>query len=116
MRILIVDDQDYIRRGLKAFLWDQPGIEVCGEARNGSDAIHEAGRLSPDVVLMDISMPILDGLQATRTIRQCFPKIKVITLSQYELDDLTEILQAGALAHVPKLALWENLIPALRTL
>lgn len=115
MRVLIADDQDYIRRGLKAFLSEESGIEVCGEALNGSDAINKARRLRPDVVLMDISMPIVNGLRATRVIRQQLPKVAVITLSQYELDDLTEVLNAGALTHVPKLALWEKLLPALRS-
>jgi DNA-binding NarL/FixJ family response regulator len=116
MRILIVDDQDYIRRGLKALLSEEPGLEVCGEAQNGSDAIDMVRRTRPDVVIMDVSMPIVDGIQATRVIRQLFPSVQVITLSQYELDDLTVILNAGARTHVPKLALWEKLLPELRSL
>ena len=116
MRVLIADDQDYIRRGLRAYLSEQPDIEVCGEAFNGSQAIDMVRQVSPDVVIMDISMPILDGLQATRVIRKRFPRVEVITLSQYELTDLTEVLQAGARTHVPKLALWEKLVPALRSL
>jgi two-component system, NarL family, response regulator LiaR len=116
MRVLIVDDQDYIRRGLKAFLAEEPGIEVCGEALNGSEAIDMVNKLRPDVVIMDISMPILDGLRATRVIRRILPSIQVITLSQYELNDLTEVWQAGARTHVPKLALWDKLLPELRGL
>jgi CheY-like chemotaxis protein len=116
VRVLIVDDQDYIRRGLKALLTEQPGIVVCGEAVNGSDAIDKANRLRPDVVIMDISMPIVDGLRATRVIRRLLPKIEVITLSQYELSDLSEVLEAGARTHVPKLAIWDALLPALRAL
>jgi DNA-binding NarL/FixJ family response regulator len=115
MRVLVVDDQDYIRRGLKAFLSEEPGIEVCGEAANGSEAITMVRQLTPDVVVMDISMPIVDGILATTIIRKAFPRVQVITLSQYELDDLTEVLKAGALTHVPKLALWEKLLPALRS-
>src|ERR1700739_4271550 len=84
VRVLIVDDQDYIRRGLRAFLADEPGIEICGEALNGSEAIDRATNLRPDVI-MDISMPILDGLRATSVIRRNLPSIEVITLSQYEL-------------------------------
>jgi DNA-binding NarL/FixJ family response regulator len=114
VRVLIADDQDYIRRGLKAYLSEEPGLEVCGEATNGSEAIDMARRLLPDVVIMDISMPITDGLEATRTIRRRFPRVQVITLSQYELEDPHEVLEAGALTHVPKLAIWERLIPTLR--
>jgi DNA-binding NarL/FixJ family response regulator len=116
VRVLIVDDQDYIRQGLKAFLVDEPGIEICGEAVNGSEAIHKARKLRPDVVIMDISMPIVGGLRATRVIRQMVPSVEVITLSQYELCDPSEVLKAGALAHVAKLELWDKLLPALRCL
>jgi two-component system, NarL family, response regulator NreC len=116
VRVLIVDDQDYIRRGLSALLADQPDMVVCGEAVNGSDAIDKANRLRPDVIIMDISMPIVDGLRATRVIRRLLPTIEVITLSQYELSDLSEVLEAGARTHVPKLAIWDALIPALRSL
>jgi DNA-binding NarL/FixJ family response regulator len=65
---------------------------------------------------MDISMPFVDGLLATRVIREFFPKVQVVTVSQYELGDLGDVLQAGAKAHVPKVAVWEKLIPALRDL
>ena len=116
MRVLIVDDQDYIRRGLKAFLGEEPDVEICGEAWNGSEAIDMATKLRPDVVIMDISMPILDGLRATSVIRRILPSIEVITLSQYELPDPREVLEAGARTHVPKLALWDKLLPALRGL
>ena len=116
VRVLIVDDQDYIRRGLKAFLLDEPTIEICGEAVNGSDAIAKAKKLRPDVVIMDISMPIVDGLRATKVIRQMLPSIEVITLSQYELPDPSEVLKAGARTHVAKLELWDKLLPALRCL
>ena len=116
MRVLIVDDQDYIRRGLKAFLGEEPDVEICGEALNGSEAIDMAMKLRPDVVIMDISMPILDGLRATSVIRRIVPNVEVITLSQYELPDAHEVLEAGARTHVPKLALWDKLLPALRGL
>jgi DNA-binding NarL/FixJ family response regulator len=117
LKILIVDDQEYIRRGLRALLSEETDIQVCGEAGDGWDAVDLVHKLRPDVVIMDISMPILDGLQATREIRQLFPRVRVVTVSQYELDDnLNESLSAGALAHVPKTAVWEHLIPTIRSL
>jgi two-component system, NarL family, nitrate/nitrite response regulator NarL len=116
VRLLIVDDQDYIRRGLRAILVEMPEVEICGEAVNGAEAFHMAAKLRPDVVLMDISLPILDGLEATRMIRRLLPAVQVITISQYELEDPREVLQAGAYTHVPKLTVWNKLLPALRTL
>lgn len=116
MRVLIVDDQDYIRRWLKALLAQEPDIQVCGEAQDGRDAINMVEKLLPDVVIMDISMPVVDGLQATRVIREFFPKVQVVTVSQYELGHLGDVLQVGARAHVSKFAICEMLVPVLRDL
>lgn len=116
VRVLIVDDQAFIRRGLKALLAEEPDIRVCGEAQDGRDAVRMVETLLPDVVIMDISMPNVDGLQATRVIREFFPKVQVVTVSQYELDDLGYVLQFGARDHVPKVAVSKRLIPALRNL
>jgi DNA-binding NarL/FixJ family response regulator len=96
---------------------EQPDIEVCGEARSGHDALAKVQQLTPDVVLMDISLPGLDGLQATREIRRRSPSVQVVTLSQYEIPDLFKVaVQAGAVTHVPKSAVWTRLIPGLRNL
>jgi DNA-binding NarL/FixJ family response regulator len=116
VRILIVDDQEFIRRGLRALLSEESDIQICGEAQDGNEAVKMVSLLLPDVVIMDISMPVVDGLQATRAIREFFPKVQVVTVSQYELGDLGDVLGAGARAHVPKVAVWEQLIPALRDL
>jgi DNA-binding NarL/FixJ family response regulator len=116
VRVLIVDDQEFIRRGLRVLLSEEPDIQICGEAQDGNDAVKMVAELLPDVVIMDISMPVVDGLQATRVIREFFPKVLVVTVSQYELGDPWDTLQAGARAHVPKVAVWEKLIPALRDL
>jgi DNA-binding NarL/FixJ family response regulator len=117
VRVLIVDDQDFIRRGLRALLIEDKDIEVCGEAWDGRQAIAKVGELRPDVVIMDISLPGLDGLQATREIRRTFPATQVITLSQYEIPDVVkEARRAGAIMHVPKALLWARLIPALKSL
>lgn len=116
MRVLIADDQDFIRRALRKLLAEEPDIQVCGEANNGDAAVRMVQMLLPDVVIMDISMPVLDGLQATLVIREFFPKVQVVTVSQYELADLGEALLVGARAHVPKVAVSERLIPTLRDL
>jgi DNA-binding NarL/FixJ family response regulator len=116
VRVLIVDDQDFIRRGLRALLIEATDLEVCGEAIDGRDAIAKVRELRPDLVIMDISLPVLDGLQATREIRRHFPATQVITLSQYEIPDVVkEARRAGALTHVPKALLWARLLPAVRS-
>jgi DNA-binding NarL/FixJ family response regulator len=118
VRVLIVDDQEFIRRGIRAALLTAPEIHVCGEASNGQDAITKAQQLTPDVVLMDISMPYLDGLEGTRELCRVLPGIHVITVSQY--DDIpglqNEALKAGAVTHVSKMAIWDDLVPTLRSL
>ena len=115
MRVLIADDQDFIRRGLRKLLAEEPDIQICGEAHNGDTAVRMVQMLLPDVVIMDISMPVLDGLQATLVIREFFPKVQVVTVSQYELAD-GETLLFGARAHVSKVVVSERLIPTLRDL
>ena len=118
MRVLIVDDQDFIRRGIRAALLVAPEIDVCGEAADGMDAIEKARQLSPDVILMDISMPRLDGLDSTRELRRLLPGIKVVTVTQYEdVPGLVkEALDAGAITHLSKLYIWDDLVSTLRKL
>lgn len=117
MRVLIVDDQEFIRRGLRAVLTEEEDIEVCGEAVDGREAIAKASELKPDVVLMDIRMPRMDGLEAAREIHRNLPEIHIITLSQYDLPEIIkEAMEAGAVTHVSKLFVWTLLVPALRSL
>ena len=114
MRVLIADDQEFIRRGLRAVL-SESDIEVCGEAIDGREAILKARDLNPDVVIMDISMPRFDGLEATREMRRLLPHIPVLTLSQYDTAEVRrEALNAGAASHVSKTLVWTTLVPALR--
>lgn len=117
LRVLIVDDQDYIRRGLRALVGRATNFEFCGEAEDGKDAVVKAMDLKPDVVLMDIGLPGMNGLDATREIVRLVPKARVITVSQYELPHIVrESSAAGAITHVSKLNLWADLMPALLNL
>ena len=96
VRVLIVDDQSLVRAGFRLVLENHDDLEVVGEASNGHEAIHSAGRLEPDVVLMDIRMPELDGIAATRAITTAHPA-RVLVLTTYDLDEYVyDALQAGA--------------------
>ncbi len=96
VRVLIADDQSLVRAGFRLVLENHPDLEVVGEASNGHEAIHSAGRLKPDVVLMDIRMPELDGIAATRRITDATPA-RVLVLTTYDLDEYVyDALQAGA--------------------
>jgi DNA-binding NarL/FixJ family response regulator len=96
IRVLIADDQSLVRAGFRLVLENHPDIEVVGEASNGEEAVHSAGRLAPDVVLMDIRMPELDGIGATREITSRHDA-RVLVLTTYDLDEYVyDALQAGA--------------------
>ncbi|NEP56165.1 MAG: response regulator transcription factor [Symploca sp. SIO2G7] len=103
VRILLVDDQSLIRRGLKALLKLENTLQVVGEADNGQTAINLVETLQPDVVLMDIRMPVMDGVAATKEISQHFPNIKVLVLTTFDDDQyLTQALQNGAAGYLLK--------------
>jgi DNA-binding NarL/FixJ family response regulator len=96
VRVLIADDQSLVRAGFRLVLENHPDLEVVGEASNGHEAVHSAARLRPDVVLMDIRMPELDGIAATRTITARHPA-RVLVLTTYDLDEYVyDALRAGA--------------------
>jgi DNA-binding NarL/FixJ family response regulator len=116
IRTLVVDDQSMVRAGLHMLLADEPDIEVVAEAGNGLEAISQAARFHPDVVLMDIRMPELDGLEATRRILAADRDAKVLVLTTFNLDDYVyESLRAGASGFVLKDEPPEQLIAAVRT-
>jgi PAS domain S-box-containing protein len=116
MRVLIVDDHEIVRRGVRALLSTFPECEICGEAVNGQDAIEKTQQLNPDVVVMDISMPKLNGLEATREIRRLFPQTEVLMLSQHESDEMVrQAFSAGARGYVVKTSIARDLITALET-
>lgn len=113
IRVLIVDDQKRARKGLKALLATQPELEVVGEAADGEEAVRLAEALCPDVVLMDVRMPALDGIEATRRIKKAHPEIKVIVLTMYGTHR-TEAIEAGADAFLLKSDGFERLMAAIR--
>ncbi len=103
VRILVAEDHEVMRRGLRELLLEHHGWEVCGEARNGRDALDLAVRLRPDVAVIDISMPLLSGLQATRHIRKQAPDTEVLIFTQYESGQyVQEALRIGAHGYILK--------------
>ena len=117
IRILVADDHGVVRRGVRALLESQTGWTICGEAATGAEAILKAKRLKPDLVVMDISMPELNGLEATRQIHEAMPTIPVLILSMHDSDQhVREMLEAGARGYVLKADLDLNLSVAIRTL
>jgi NarL family two-component system response regulator LiaR len=115
IRVLVVDDHAVVREGLRTFLELQEGIEVAGEAADGEEAIEAAERLRPDVVLMDLVMPALDGLAAMRVLRERVPGARVIVLTSFADDDkLLPALRAGAAGYLLKNAEPQELARAVR--
>jgi len=113
MQILIADDHEIVRRGLKQALADRPDWKVCGEAGTGRDAVAKALRLKPDVVVMDIAMPEMNGLDATRRIRQALPDTQFVILTLHLSDQLVyDILEAGARSYILKSDAERDLITA----
>ena len=117
LRILLADDHEMLRRGLRATLTEQPGWEICGEAVNGRQAVGLARQLRPDVVVMDLAMPELNGLEATRQIRRALPRTEVLVLTFDESEALVrEVLKAGARGYVLKNDLSRVLVQAVENL
>ena len=116
IRVLVADDQSMVRAGFRLLLSGEDGIEVVAEAENGLEAVDKAARFQPSVVLMDIRMPELDGLEATRRILAADPGARVLILTTFDLDEyIYEALQAGASGFVLKDDPPEQLIAAIRT-
>jgi two-component system response regulator NreC len=115
VRVLIADDHTIVRSGVRLLLQAEPDIEVVGEALNGDEALALAESLQPDVVLMDIAMPDMDGLEATRQIKARFPDMHVLVLTMHRSDEyFFEMLKAGASGYVLKGAETNELIGAIR--
>ena len=103
IRVLITDDHIVVRKGIQALLATEPDIDVIGEAENGRQAVSEVARLRPDVVLMDMVMPEMDGAAATRLIRECCPETQIIALTSFKEEKLVHAaLEAGAIGYLLK--------------
>jgi two-component system response regulator NreC len=116
IRLLLVDDHDVVRVGLKTYLQTQEGLQVVGEARNGQEAIERARELRPDVILMDITMPGMDGMEATRRLRCECPECLVLALTVHDDKQyFSQMLVAGASGYITKQAAADDLVAAIRT-
>ena len=116
IRILVADDHYIVRMGLISLVSTEPDMEVVAEAANGAQAVELYGKHAPDLVLMDLSMPIKDGIQATLEIRNKFPAARILMLTTFDGDDdIHKALRAGAQGYVLKNSTGDSLIPALRT-
>lgn len=116
-RILVADDHDLVRRGVRALLETQPGWQVCGEAVNGREAVCQAGRLRPDLVVIDIGMPELNGVEAIRQIKGQRPEAVILALSLHDSEQMVhDVLAAGARGYVLKSDAGERLVTAVRSL
>jgi two-component system, NarL family, response regulator LiaR len=115
IKVLLVDDHAVVRSGLGAVLLSYDGLELVGEANNGQEALGLCERHHPDVVLMDILMPVMDGVQATKAIHEKWPDIRIIALTSYKEKDMVEgALKAGALSYLIKNVSAEELVGAIR--
>ena len=117
VRILVADDHSIVRRGVRALLETHAGWKVCGEAATGAEAVKQAKKLRPDVAVIDITMPDLNGFEAARQIRTVAPQTEVLVLTVHESEQaLREVLDAGALGYVSKSDLDLNLSAAIESL
>ncbi|MBM3165975.1 MAG: response regulator transcription factor [Chloroflexi bacterium] len=115
IKVLLVDDNEVVREGLKSILEPQPDIEVIGQATDGLDAVAKAEELRPDVILMDAQMPVMDGTEATKRIKQSLPGVKVLFLTVYG-DYVGGALAAGASWYLTKDCRRQDLLEGIRVL
>ncbi len=115
IKLLICDDQEVVREGLRAILGNVPGIEVVGVVSNGAEAVAAVPEMKPDVVLMDLNMPIKNGVQATRELAASHPEVKVLVLTTYDAEEwLVDAIRAGASGYMLKDAPREQLVAAIK--
>jgi DNA-binding NarL/FixJ family response regulator len=117
VRILVADDHQVVRTGLRALLESKSGWQVCAEAANEREAVEKAGQLKPDVAVLDIGMPLLNGVEATRQIRKLSPQTEILILTMHDSELLIqEVLGAGALGYILKDDADRNLVAAVDAL
>jgi DNA-binding NarL/FixJ family response regulator len=117
LRVLVADDHDIVRKGIRSLIQEREGWEVCGEASDGRDAVVKAKSLEPDIVILDISMPLLNGLEATRQIRKNRPTTQVLILSIHETEQvIQQVLEAGAMGYLFKSDAGRDLVGAIEAL
>lgn len=115
LRILIADDHELVRRGIRGLLRAQSGWIIAGEVKNGRDAVEKARKLKPDVIILDIGMPNLDGLEAARQIREAAPNSEILVLTMHESNQMVRrVLEAGARGYVLKSDLASHLVKAVK--
>jgi len=115
IKVLIVDDHTLVREGIRALLALAADIEVVSEAANGKEALEKVKEFAPDVVLMDLAMPVMSGLEATRRIRREFPRTKVLAVTQYDDSEyVVPLIEAGARGFVTKMAAFSQLASAIQ--
>jgi two-component system, NarL family, response regulator NreC len=113
LRILVADDFETVRKGVVAILSSREDIEVCAEAANGEEAVRKAKELKPDIVIMDCSMPVMDGLEASKRILQAFPDMPILMFSMHKMEALTQAAKnAGVSGFVTKGESAQNLLRA----
>jgi DNA-binding NarL/FixJ family response regulator len=117
LRILVADDHEIVREGVRALVQRQPAWEICGEAASGRDAVRQAVQLEPDIIIMDIRMPELNGLDATRQIKRLRPKTEVLIFTADETEEIVRnVFKAGARAYLLKSEANQHLVPAIEAL
>jgi two-component system response regulator NreC len=115
IRLLLVDDHEIVRAGLRMLFLAEPDMTIVGEAGNGQEALRLVGELKPDVVLMDVAMPGMTGIEATRQIKEAYPDTAILALTMYEDEQyFFEMLHAGASGYIPKRAAPDDLVSAIR--
>jgi two-component system, NarL family, response regulator NreC len=117
LRILVADDHEVMRTGVRALIEQEPGWQVCGTATNGQEAVEVARKLKPDVVVLDMTMPELDGLEALREIKRALPNTEVVIFSAYHSEEVIEqLFDAGAKSYIQKSDASRHLVAAIKSL